>query len=166
MAPILVFGFGNPSRGDDALGPRLIDALRGDFDARPAAGVEFLTDFQLQIEHALDLADRSLVLFADAHVSCAPPFDFRQLVELQDDSYTTHAMSPASVLHVFRRACRSQPPPAFQLGIRGRCFELGEELGAEAQRHLDSAIAFCRDLLSRPELPYWRSRCTWRCELT
>ena len=160
MSPILVFGFGNPSRGDDALGPRLVEALQSEFAERSVGDIEFLTDFQLQIEHALDLAGRSLVLFADAHVSCAPPFDFRQLVESQDDSYTTHAMSPASVLHVFRQVCRATPPPAFLLGIRGSRFGLGEELDSEAQYHLTSAVAFCRDLLARPELTYWRSRCS------
>ncbi len=160
MPPILVFGFGNPSRGDDALGLLLIDALQNEFAGNAVGAVEFLIDFQLQIEHALDLAERELVLFADAHLSCAPPFDFRQLVETQDDSYTTHAMSPSSVLHVFRQVCRRPPPPAFQLGIRGNRFGLGDDLDMEAQRHLAAALTFCRDLLSRPELPYWRSRCS------
>lgn len=162
MAPILIFGYGNPSRGDDALGPNLVDALRGEFAGLRAGPVEFQTDFQLQIEHALDLQDRSLVLFADAHVDCDPPFGFQPLVEARDDSYTTHAMSPASVLHVYRRVCRSEPPPTFLLSMRGYRFELGETLGAEAQRNLAASLEFCRDLLAHPSLRYWLSRCALR----
>ncbi|OYV17425.1 MAG: HoxW protein, partial [Methylococcaceae bacterium NSP1-2] len=48
---ILLLGYGNPSRGDDALGVLLLEQL-------PIAclqAVELLTNFQLQIEHALDL---------------------------------------------------------------------------------------------------------------
>jgi hypothetical protein len=58
VAPLLVLAVGNPSRGDDALGPALLDALA----ALAAQGadrlgdIELLSDFQLQIEHALGAA--------------------------------------------------------------------------------------------------------------
>ena len=58
--PVLVFGYGNLSRGDDALGPLLLEAI----ERSPKAvleSVEILSDFQLQIEHALDLENRDLV---------------------------------------------------------------------------------------------------------
>ena len=48
---ILLLGYGNPSRGDDTLGVLLLEQL-------PIAclqTVELLINFQLQIEHALDL---------------------------------------------------------------------------------------------------------------
>ncbi|MDV7391306.1 hydrogenase maturation protease, partial [Arthrospira platensis SPKY1] len=99
---LLILAVGNPSRGDDALGPLFLERLetlrepRGDWD-----GVELLTDFQLQIEHAVDLEKRELVLFVDASVSCPPPFQFTRLRPAQDVSYTSHALSPAAVLHVY-----------------------------------------------------------------
>ena len=40
---------------------------------------EIVTDFQLQIEHALDLQNRELVLFIDASVACEEAFDFAEL---------------------------------------------------------------------------------------
>ena len=61
-APVLVFGWGNPSRGDDALGPLFVEAV----EAMKLPGIECLTDFQLQVEHALDLRRRSRILFVDA----------------------------------------------------------------------------------------------------
>lgn len=157
---VLVFGYGNPSRGDDALGPCLVDALQREFSGALADNIEFLIDFQLQIEHALDLKDRSLVLFADADVSCDPPFGFEPLGQARDDSYTTHAMSPSAVLQVFRQVCGAEPPPAFLLSIRGHHFGLGEDLGIGARQHLAASLEFCKDLLVHPEPGYWRRRCT------
>ena len=66
-APLLVLGVGNPSRGDDALGPLFIERAAEALKERVAAGeLELLTDFQLQIEHALDLEGRRRVVFVDA----------------------------------------------------------------------------------------------------
>ena len=47
IAPVLVLTYGNPSRGDDALGTAMFDLL----EENPPDNVDLLTDFQLQIEH-------------------------------------------------------------------------------------------------------------------
>ncbi|MGZ8196374.1 MAG: hydrogenase maturation protease, partial [Methylosarcina sp.] len=65
--PVLLFAYGNPSRGDDALGPLLLEFVEAHCDL---AEIDLLTDFQLQIEHILDMENRALVLFADASVTC------------------------------------------------------------------------------------------------
>ncbi len=62
LPPVLVLAWGNPSRGDDAIGPAFAQAV----EAWCLPGVEVLTDFQLQIEHSLDLSGRRCVLFVDA----------------------------------------------------------------------------------------------------
>ena len=64
----LIFTWGNPSRGDDAIGPQIYDLLQQE----PLSDVDLLTDFQLQIEHAVDLENRQRVLFVDASVSALP----------------------------------------------------------------------------------------------
>jgi hydrogenase maturation protease len=148
---VLIFGYGNPSRGDDALGPSSLEWLK----ARQYDGVEYLTDFQLQVEHAFDLEDRELVLFVDASVSCPSPFAFERLEPAQDDSYTTHAMSPAAVLQVYRDIRRREPPPSFLLSIRGERFDLGEGLSASARENLDAALKFAEALCAKPLLGYW-----------
>ena len=70
IASLLIFAYGNPSRGDDALGPLLLERLQ----ALNLPHVETLTDFQLQVEHAYDLQGRERVLFIDASVSCTAPY--------------------------------------------------------------------------------------------
>ncbi|HTN80845.1 MAG TPA: hydrogenase maturation protease, partial [Acidimicrobiales bacterium] len=79
-APLLVLGVGNPSRGDDALGPLFVERLSELLAHEVSNGdVEVLTDFQLQIEHALDLTGRAKVVFVDASVSAAAPFEFSRV---------------------------------------------------------------------------------------
>ncbi|MFM8331110.1 MAG: hydrogenase maturation protease [Candidatus Methylumidiphilus sp.] len=151
MSRLLIFGYGNPSRGDDALGPLLLEQLQ----AEGFQGVECLTDFQLQVEHALDLQGRDLALFIDAHLNCPPPFTFTRLHPAADRSYTTHAMSPSAVLQVFSEIHHHAPPPAFLLSIRGERFELGEGLSDAAAAHLQAAAAFALRLCERPECVEW-----------
>ena len=113
--PDLVFTWGNPSRGDDALGPAMYDLLQH----ANLHGVDLLTDFQLQIEHATDLEGRKRVLFVDASLSAGAPFELVRLQPEQDASYTTHAMSPQALLSVYRQVYDCAPPPAWLLSIRG-----------------------------------------------
>ncbi|MDD5577756.1 MAG: hydrogenase maturation protease [Methylobacter sp.] len=153
VKPVLLFGYGNLSRGDDALGPLLLEFLE---DTVNPDKIEILTDFQLQIEHALDLENRELVLFIDASVSCAGAFDFALLEPARDKSYTTHAMSPAAVLDVYQSIKKQTPPPCFLLSIKGEKFELGEGLSANAQQHLAQACRFTGNLLNTPDSSAWR----------
>ncbi len=141
-APLLVFGWGNPSRGDDALGPLFVRQLRllagDDADSR----VDFLEDYQLQIEHALDLGSRERVLFVDGSVNCAMPFEIATLRPSRDSGFTTHAISPEAVMQVYRDLYRVEPPPCMLLAIRGMRFELGEPLDPLALGHLALALAW------------------------
>jgi len=134
---ILLFGYGNPGRGDDALGPLLVEAIeQEDFPQ-----VECLTDMQLQVEHVTDLEHRKLIIFVDADMSCEAPYAYSQLMEKRDDSYTSHAMSPAALLYAYRQVYGIDAPPAFMLRIRGYDFELGSPLSKRATRNLHDTVA-------------------------
>jgi hydrogenase maturation protease len=152
VKPVLLFGYGNLSRGDDALGPLLLEYVEThcDLDA-----IEILSDFQLQIEHALDLENRALVLFVDASINCDGAFDFSLLEPDRDKSYTTHAMSPAAVLDVYQSIKKQAPPPCFLLSIKAEKLELGEGLSTQAEKNLDQACQFAGQLLKNPDLDTW-----------
>lgn len=159
---VLVFAYGNPSRGDDALGPALIDRLERQLTPgmrAAAGGIECLTDFQLQIEHALDLVGRRLILFVDAHLDCPPPWQLSPLEPEADASYSTHAISPAAVLRVFMELHGRMPPPSFILGIRGERFALGDPLSNAAISHLDAALALVLALCRHPDESAWMTHC-------
>lgn len=151
--PILVVGYGNPSRGDDALGPLLLDFIEQNV---ALSSIELITDFQLQIEHALDLQNRKLVLFIDASVVCADAFDFSELKPAKDNSYTSHAMTPAAVLQVFESVTGQLPPPCFLLSIQGVSFELGSGLSEKSTSNFQQACRFTEQLLGKPIATNWR----------
>jgi len=153
--PVLLFGYGNLSRGDDALGPLLLEYVENHCDLEK---IEILSDFQLQIEHALDLENRSLVLFVDASVSCVGAYDFTHLEPARDKSYTTHTMSPAAVLDVYQSIKKQTPPPCFLLSIKAEKFELGEDLSTQAENNLDKACLFAGQLLQSPDLKVWQQQ--------
>ena len=156
-APLLVFAYGNPRRGDDALGPQLLDLLAEQRAQHPEwPELELVTDFQLQVEHAVDLEGRDLVLFIDASVSCPSPFQFFPLQPAQDARYTTHEMSPQAVLHVFEQVYKKPAPPAFLLSVRGEFFDLGEPLSPEAIENRDAAMVLLAQLCSQPNLSSWQ----------
>ncbi len=149
-APLLIFGYGNPSRGDDALGPLLLERLQ----ALNLPHVEVLTDFQLQVEHAFDLQGRERVLFIDASVACTAPYALSRLTAQKDTSYTSHVMSPMAVLHVYREIY-GEPPPAYLLQVRGESFELGESLSPEAAVNLSAAFDLLQQLYAEPDFREW-----------
>ena len=149
IAPCLIFAWGNPSRGDDALGPLFIERLEAQADGHAEWGsFDCLSDFQLQIEHALDLAGRERVLFVDASLSCAAPFEVSLVTPCRDKSYTSHAMSPGALLQVYRELYGEAPAASQLLAIRGQRFELGEALSHDAQAHLEAALAWTGAWLS------------------
>ncbi len=149
-AAVLIFGYGNPSRGDDALGTAFIERIEALQDAHPQwPKIDFLTDFQIQVEHALDLKGRDFVVLVDASVSAAPPFSFERIAPGGAAAYTTHIMLPQTLLSVYQTVAAEAPPPVYLLGIRGEQFELGAPLSAAAAANLNSAVTFAVELLEK-----------------
>lgn len=153
---VVVLACGNPSRGDDGLGPTLLDRLEA---CAPGLAdhcdLALLSDFQFQVEHALDLEGKDMALFIDASVAGAAPCGLHRLAPEPDGSFTTHALSPSAVLYVYRGIRGQEPPPAYLLGIRGVGFELGAPLSPQAAAHLEAAWSLLRRLLEDPRPEAW-----------
>lgn len=153
MSRIKIFACGNESRGDDALGPLLIAPLE-------AAGYDCVQDFQLNIEHALDLQGADMALFIDADVSAPPPYRFERLLPAAFPHYSTHALTPAAVLAVFAKLEGRPPPAAWVLGVRGDAFALGSGLSDQALAHARQAGELLQRLLQTPRADFWDSQMT------
>ena len=148
--PLLVLGWGNRSRGDDALGPLCVERLR---DAlAPREDIEFLDDYQLMVEHVLDLYGRERVLLVDASLGCTPPFETLQLRAAADGSLSSHALSPQALLQVYCELHDEPPPPCTLLAIRGERFGLGEPPSAAALKRLEAALPWALQWLAPARL--------------
>lgn len=161
MPRVLLLACGNPSRGDDAIGPLLAERAEA-LAAAPGLGcaLEWLVVFQFQVEHALDFRGRDLVLLADASAAAPPPFCFRRARPYARPAHTSHAAAPGLLLAAFRQVEGRDPPPAFVLAVRGERFDLGAALSPAGERHLAAAADFVAGLLRSPFPAAWDERAT------
>lgn len=137
---LLLFGYGNPGRGDDALGPLFVDKIA----QLNLVHISYQAEMQLSIEHVTDLDSHAQTVFVDADVSCAAPFVFSTIYPQKDDSYTSHALTPSALLYVYQQIFQRSVPAAFLLRIRGYRFALGDNLSQQAIDNLDAALQFFR----------------------
>ena len=140
---ILILGYGNPGRGDDGLGPALASRMA----ERGWPGVEVQIDYQLTVEHAMDLARARRVVFVDARVDGTEPFDFAVAAPSRAGDIASHSLSPETVL-ALAETLYDSAPEAWILGISGAEFgRVHEGLSDTARRNLDRAERFLSDWL-------------------
>ena len=91
---ILIYGIGNPGRGDDGLGweviSRILDQKHPDID--------FYYQYQLQVEDALLLRSYESVIFVDASKVASPPFTLEPVFPKAHLPIYTHFLSMENLL--------------------------------------------------------------------
>ncbi len=150
---MVIFACGNPSRGDDALALCLVDGLA------ESQALQLICDFQLQIEHTLDLAQQDLALFIDADSHCLSACQLQALSPQAMPDYSSHSLHPATLLGIYQHHLKQPPPPAFLLRLRGQQFALGTGLSVQAQQTLQTARPLLQSLLTQPCVHFWRQHC-------
>ena len=151
---VLMLAWGNPSRGDDAVGPWFAEC----FARRQSDGFKLLEAFQLQIEHLLDCRENQLLLFVDATADPCDDFRFSEIEPITQVSHTSHALAPTELLHHYTGVFHEPPPPAFQLAVPGTDFELGRAMSVATLQCCQRAAEFVADLLRRPDPEHWRQQ--------
>jgi hydrogenase maturation protease len=139
---ILLYGYGNPGRQDDGLGPRIaaaIEKLRFDHVAVDA-------NYQPHIEDAAEIAEHDLVLFVDTTVEDVESYFVRQLHPAKKITFTSHLVSPESILAMCEDMY-GRVPEAWIIGIRGYEFEYREGFSEHAWRNYRQALDFITSLI-------------------
>jgi hydrogenase maturation protease len=141
---LLVIGYGNAGRGDDGLGPAFAERIAA---LRPV-GCRIDIDYQLTVEHALQVAEAEIVVFVDAMIDGDAPYRFSRVSADSAADLTSHSLQPEAVL-TLADLLYDTAPEAFVLGIRGESFgAVAEGLSAAASANLDLAEAFFLDWLA------------------
>ena len=119
------------------------------------ADVETIEDYQLQVEHALDLDG------ADSR--CSSTRQRRRRRSLRGnppqrgaDAHDPRAVAAKPCSMSSQKVTGRAPPPAFVLGVRGERFEFGEGLSAASARNFGRAARFCDRLMAERGLDRWR----------
>lgn len=132
---ILAIGIGNPLRGEDGVGPAVVERLTSCQDAHRVTAVSVP---QLLPEHCDLLAGIECVVFLDASVSlCPQEVRLTRLRPDDADAPFTHHCTPAALLSL-ARAVSGHAPAAWQVEIGVESFEgqcvLSDELMLQVER--------------------------------
>jgi hydrogenase maturation protease len=147
---ILIYGYGNPGRQDDGLGIALTERLVDWVLENQISGVEFDNNYQLNIEDAATIAQKDLVIFADASDEDIQDFCISQVDGSTKVSFTTHAASPGYVLQLCKELFQKEPL-VLLLHIKGYEWAFREGLSEQAGENLSRAFEYMQALLTDSE---------------
>jgi hydrogenase maturation protease len=135
VARIVVFGYGNLLRGDDAAGWRVAEAVGERWTRR----VLVRTAQQPVPEWAADLRDADLACFVDASVAAFAPELRPVSPQVEAPPIDSHDLDPEQLLRL-TRAVYGRAPHAFVLHVPGHRFDYSEELSPIATRGVQEAV--------------------------
>ena len=155
MARVLIIGFGNAVRSDDALGIHAAHAL-GDY-YRDRADVRTIPTSQLSWELAEDLSQADFVLFLDASAAEVPGTIVEEQLESRSSSpELTHHCTPGTLL-ITAMQLYGRAPCAASLTMVGSSFDVGVGLSqlvkSRFEEFLDKAKVIVSEWLHEPALP-------------
>lgn len=151
MTRVLIIGYGNPLRHDDAIGWRAAEEL-----ARwlPVDDVDVLIRYQLTPELADVVSESNAVIFIDAGDAGEPgDLTCERIEPERERGGFTHECSPGTVLEYCEKIY-SRRPRGFQVTLCGEDFDYGEGLSPKVEASLPHLTALVGHLVksesSRP----------------
>ncbi len=152
MKKVLIYGYGNPGRQDDALGVLLAERMESWAKMNNLNSIDFDSNYQLNIEDALTISEYDFVIFADASMEDIGDYTITQVEPSEKTEFTMHAMSPDFILHL----CHSlyhKFPKTYLIHIKGYEFNLLEQLTNTAKENLMKAVFFLTYAFSNSVFP-------------
>ncbi len=144
MKKILIYGYGNPGRQDDALANKLVDMLQDWIEEYTIEGVATDSNYQLNIEDAEIISHYDIVFFADASTE---DINDVLLTEVEPNNskveFSMHAVSPAYVLDLCSKMY-NKTPKTYLLHIKGYEWEFMEEMTKKAESNLNDAFSLMK----------------------
>jgi hydrogenase maturation protease len=143
---ILIYGYGNPGREDDGLGIELVKLLEEWSIASGIQGMEFDSNYQLNIEDAEGISGKDIVVFMDASIEDIEDFILTEVTGESEVTFTTHAASPGYIV----KLCYDlfgKCPRVYLLHIKGYQWEFKEGLSEQAKNNLQKAFEFMKEYL-------------------
>lgn len=137
--PVLIYGYGNPGRQDDGMGP----ALGAEIQRLGLPFVDVDAGYQLNIEDAELIKAYDLVIFVDTTVEDIEGFRIQRVTPAPEISFTSHLISPESIVALCKELFGSKPI-AWLIGIRGYSFDYIEGFTEEAWNNYRKALEFIK----------------------
>jgi len=141
---LLVIGYGNELRGDDAVGPAVAVAL----EELKLEGVRVLVRHQLTPELAERVSQADAVVFADAVMNGDRTVRVRELTPADASGILTHACDPRSLLGL-AGSLFEHCPRAWSITVPIETTTFGEPLSPAASQGAALALAQIKNIWSR-----------------
>lgn len=151
-APVLVYGLGNPLRGDDGLGFYAVERLSQQIKSE---AVQFTHNYQLALEDSLTFSQFKSIVLIDA-MRNSDALCLQRVTPRSGAHYTSHQMDAAAIMYLCENLYQVRPN-CFQLGIPGQDFEMASFLSPKAEGFLQQALQMMTQRLSNGHL----SRCCY-----
>ena len=142
MKKVLVIGYGNTLRGDDAAGIRAAELI-----VKRHSEIECVCIHQLMPELAEQIAVSDIVFFFDADVNVTQPNMRLAMPNVEDDQPRTHFISPESLLRLSQMLYQRMPSKAYIIGIPASQFEFSEELSESTKKAIEESVILAESLL-------------------
>jgi hydrogenase maturation protease len=143
-SPVLVIGYGNMLRGDDAIG-RLVAERIAD-SALP--GVVAISTMQLVPELAAQIAASRAVIFVDACVTADDQIEVIEIAPIANRLESTHTTGPRQLL-ALTSECYGHAPSAWIVAVPVASVDLSDRLSPNAQINLMPAVHAVERLINR-----------------
>jgi len=105
----------------------------------------------LNIEDAAAIAQKDVVIFADASEEDIEDFCLSQVDGSSKVSFTTHAASPGYIIQLCKELFKKEPL-VLLLHIKGYEWAFQEGLSERARENLNRALEYMQTLLADPEI--------------
>ena len=145
---ILVYGYGNPGRQDDALGVLLSEEIAVWAEKENIEEIDTDQNYQLNIEDADKIAQYDIVVFADASVNDIDSYQLDEVVPDTKTDFSMHSVTPSFVTGLCRAVFKNKPK-VFQLQVKGYEWEFMENPTKKASENLSSALNFLKSFIMK-----------------
>ena len=140
---LLVIGYGNTLRSDDAAGPHVAEQI----GALGIPGIRALVCPQLAPELAAELADALSVVFVDATTDPTHEVELVPIAPADSSRVTTHTISPPTLL-ALAQELYGAAPAAWLLKVPAANLDHGEGLSELTQRGVETAVVKIQTLVA------------------
>jgi len=143
---ILVYGYGNPGRQDDGLGILFVDVIEKWANKKKIKNLYFDSNYQLNIEDAINISKFDIVIFVDASKNIKKSFSIKKINPQQIESITTHNITPENVLFLSKELYGKEPK-TYLITIKGYRWEINKKLSKKAQKNLLLSLNYIKKRL-------------------
>jgi hydrogenase maturation protease len=142
MSKVLVIGYGNTLRGDDAAGVRAAEIM-----AQQHPEFEYIYVHQLVPELSEQIAESDIVFFIDAQKDISEPRARLITPSIEADQPRTHFISPESLLALSQQLFQRVPTKAYTIGIPATEFNFSEQLSPATSKAVTQSIDLVKQIL-------------------